>query len=370
MFQKIYSLFLFSFVIVSLNAQMSYTLKGHFPDTSFNKKKVYIQKMDDSRTEFVSLDSIIVNQDEFFYKGIINQDVPSMLFIALPRDGDKKSSKIMFMPEEGEITISVGSRPKVGGTPKNEEIQAFMDLQNSLAEELNRINNRYANMIQTTANQEKKISELEPVANRLKSAVYDFTKSNIKNDIGEYMALSAYSILPPDQLLELLGQTRPQFKESELGQELFNYYEAMIIRDGRGAYKDLKLKTPDGKDMALSDYIGKNKVVLIDFWASWCGPCIKEMPTIVKVYEKYKDKGFEIVGISLDDNKQSWVAAIDRLNITWPQMSDLQGWKSEAVRLYVVNSIPYTLLVDKDGNIIASFVYGDELEDKLKELLD
>ncbi len=370
MYQRIYLFLLLLFVIASSDAQISYTLKGHFPDASFDKEKVYIQKLDEGRTRFITLDSTFVNQNGFTYAGTIKENTPSMLFISLPRQGDKKTDKIMFMPEEGEITVSAGLRPVISGTPKNEEVQAFMDMQNSLSKELSQINDRYANMIQSTANQTKKISELEPIANKLKSAAYDFAKSNIKNDVGEYIALSAYNILSPDQILELLQQTRSQFKESELGQEAFNYYEAMIIRDGRGIYKDVKLKTPDGKDIALSDYIGKNKVVLIDFWASWCGPCIKEMPSIVKIYERYKDKGFEIVGISLDDNKQSWEGAIERLNITWPQMSDLQGWKGEAARLYVVNSIPYTLLVDKDGNIIDSFVYSDELEDKLKELLD
>lgn len=108
---------------------------------------------------------------------------------------------------------------------------------------------------------------------------------------------------------------------------------------------------------------------MIDFWASWCGPCIQEMPNVVEAYKLFKDKGFEIVGISLDENKADWVAATKKLEMIWPQMSDLKGWKSDLSKPYNVQSIPFTLLVNEKGEIIAENLRGSELVNKLSELL-
>lgn len=108
---------------------------------------------------------------------------------------------------------------------------------------------------------------------------------------------------------------------------------------------------------------------MIDFWASWCGPCRKEMPNVVEAYKAFKDKGFGIVGISLDENADKWKEAITALNITWPQMSDLQGWNNAGAKLYGVNSIPATVLVDQEGTIVARNLRGDAIKSKLNELL-
>ena len=119
----------------------------------------------------------------------------------------------------------------------------------------------------------------------------------------------------------------------------------------------------------MSDYAGKGKVVLVDFWASWCGPCRREMPNLVEAYAKYKGKNFEIVGVSLDQNADSWKEAIKTLKMTWPQMSDLKYWNSEGAQLYAVNSIPHTMLIDGEGTIIARGLHGEELQTKIAEAL-
>ena len=120
----------------------------------------------------------------------------------------------------------------------------------------------------------------------------------------------------------------------------------------------------------MSDYAGKGKVVLVDFWASWCGPCRQEMPNVVKVYNQYKDKGFEIVGVSLDQTEEAWKKGIADLGITWPQMSDLKYWQCEAAAIYGVNAIPHTVLIDKDGTIIERNLRGEKLYERIAELLD
>ena len=124
--------------------------------------------------------------------------------------------------------------------------------------------------------------------------------------------------------------------------------------------------TPDGKKLSLSDLRGK--VVLLDFWASWCGPCRRENPNVVRVYDKYKDKGFEILGISLDQNRENWLGAIAADKLTWLHVSDLKGWQSAVGKLYGVSGIPFTVLVDKQGKVIAKGLRGAALEAKLAEL--
>ena len=135
-------------------------------------------------------------------------------------------------------------------------------------------------------------------------------------------------------------------------------------------FVDFEMAAPNGKPHKLSEFVGNGKnIVLIDFWASWCPPCRRDMPNLVAAYKKYKNKGFEIVGISLDSKADAWAKGVKDLNITWTQLSDLQGWKNSGAQLYGVNSIPHTVLVDKDGTIIAKNLHGEEIDAKLQEIL-
>ena len=115
--------------------------------------------------------------------------------------------------------------------------------------------------------------------------------------------------------------------------------------------------------------MGKGKVVLVDFWASWCGPCRREMPNLVEAYKKYHNKGFEIVGVSLDRDAEVWKNGIEKLDITWPQMSDLKYWDCEGAKLYAVSSIPHTVLIDGEGVILARGLHGEELQKQIAEAL-
>ena len=135
-------------------------------------------------------------------------------------------------------------------------------------------------------------------------------------------------------------------------------------------YTDIVLKGIDGKtDIQLSAYINKNQYTLLDFWASWCGPCRAEMPNVVKVYNQYHSKGLEVVGVSLDNNHEAWVKAIKTLKMPWPQMSDLKGWQSAAAAAYNIRAIPANVLIDNKGNIIAKDLRGEELQKRIEELM-
>ena len=128
---------------------------------------------------------------------------------------------------------------------------------------------------------------------------------------------------------------------------------------------DFTLPAPDGKNVSLSDYRGK--IVLLDFWASWCGPCLREVPNVKKVYDKFHDKGFEILSVSLDDKKDNWVNAIEKNDLDWGHVSSLKGWSCPVAKLYNVSGVPAMLLIDKEGKIVATKLRGDLLMEKVAE---
>jgi peroxiredoxin len=139
------------------------------------------------------------------------------------------------------------------------------------------------------------------------------------------------------------------------------------FEEGRVA-PDFTQLTPEGEELSLSDLRGK--YVLIDFWASWCGPCRRENPNVVRMYKTYKEKGFEILGVSLDRDKARWLAAIEKDQLTWQHVSDLKGWSNAVAQQYSIRSIPRTILLDPEGRIIAKNLRGASLESKLQELFD
>ena len=128
---------------------------------------------------------------------------------------------------------------------------------------------------------------------------------------------------------------------------------------------DIVMNDPNGQERKLSDLRGK--VVLLDFWASWCGPCRRENPSVVRAYEKYKDRGFEVFSVSLDSDASRWKKAIEQDQLTWPNhVSDLAGWRNAASREYGISSIPHTMLIDRDGSILATHLRGPAVESALR----
>lgn len=134
-------------------------------------------------------------------------------------------------------------------------------------------------------------------------------------------------------------------------------------------YKDLAMPGMNGQTVKISDYVGVNRLVLVDFWASWCPPCRAEMPNVVRTYADFHDQGFEVVGVSFDSNKEAWVKGVEELMMPWPQMSDLKGWESKGAEVYGIHAIPANVLIDQQGRIIAKNLRGEELYNTVAEQL-
>ncbi|MDP2385030.1 MAG: TlpA disulfide reductase family protein [Bacteroidota bacterium] len=191
-----------------------------------------------------------------------------------------------------------------------------------------------------------------------------FNNINIENNLPLYeKVLSALTEKYPgsfytQQLKTSISQYKTQF---ELAAE-----QDKMLPTG-SPMPDIKLKTPEGKEIALSSL--KGKLVLVDFWASWCGPCRKENPNVVKLYNQFNKKGFEIYSVSLDEEQDKWEKAIEKDGLKWIHVSDLGGWSSSVCKQFNISSIPFTILVGKDGNIVAKGLRGPELDAKVAEIL-
>jgi thiol-disulfide isomerase/thioredoxin len=157
-----------------------------------------------------------------------------------------------------------------------------------------------------------------------------------------------------------------KFPNSKYALVLHNRVQGMAATALGSVAPEIKLNDPYGKEFSLSSLRGK--IVMIDFWASWCAPCRKENPNVVNIYNKYHDKGFEILGVSLDNNREKWMNAINADKLTWYHVSDLLQWNTPLLKTYNFESIPHTVLIDKEGKIIATKLRGEALEAKLKEI--
>ena len=135
-------------------------------------------------------------------------------------------------------------------------------------------------------------------------------------------------------------------------------------------YTDLEMADPDGKMHKVSELVGEGKWVLVDFWASWCGPCRAEMPNVLEAYNKYHEKGFEVVGISFDEKKEAWVKAIGQIKMPWLQLSDLKGWKCAAASAYMIDAIPDNILIDPQGKITDRALRGKALHTRLQKIFE
>jgi Peroxiredoxin len=347
-----------------------YTINGTVADTAYEGTNVYMQQMTDDA--MVTTDTAVVQNGAFAFSGVADSTV--LRFILLDQTvAPQQESRIPVLIEPGALKVTFDSVITAKGTKVND---AYTDLrlkQRDLVKNIRSVIEQYNSAKADgtmTDSLETEINEAYDSINaQLSDLNFNFIKDNIGNDLGKYSFTVSSAMFEPEQQKEILALADDEFKAGKNIQRVVKRLENLENVAVGKQFVDFSMKDTEGNEVSLSDYAGKGNYVLIDFWAAWCGPCRQEMPNVVAAYDKYKSKGFEVVGVSLDQEYDRWTQGIKDLNMTWPQMSDLQYWESPVVDLYAINGIPHTVLLDKDGTIIEKNLRGESLNEKLAELL-
>tara|TARA_B100000809_G_scaffold116679_1_gene114905 strand:- start:126 stop:1259 length:1134 start_codon:yes stop_codon:yes gene_type:complete len=326
----------------------------------------YLAKYKDGA--FVKMDSTVIDRGMFSFAGMVN--FPNTQYIMF---GGSKERLTVFV-ENSDISIEgTNLNPDnytISGSRIHSQLNEFKDKTVKYDERLKVIiDNYYAAEEAGNKDLLGKLDIKYRTADSLKTLFIEmYIKENLNSVIAPYLSMRYMMGKDVDEL-ELLSKS---FSDSIKGSE----YVVSIV-DRISILKNSAVGQPapifvmndqDGNSIALERF--KGSYLLLDFWASWCGPCRSENPNLVAAYKKYHDKGFDILGVSFDENKDKWLKAIEDDGLTWIHVSDLKGWANAAGKIYGVRSIPHSVLIDKDGVVIAKDLSGEELHEKLEEIFN
>lgn len=254
---------------------------------------------------------------------------------------------------------------KVYGSPDTDYLMRFYEIEQTFRRRMDSLQG-----LMTNGQLERK--QVDAAYRNFVNEAFEQSKHMIEQNPTSIVSIVAASALDADKELPFLKQLYQKLAETYPQSEYVIDFGKRLEQIARTAVgqpaPEIALNNPEGKEVKLSSLRGK--FVLIDFWASWCGPCRKENPNLVRIYNRFKNKDFEIFGVSLDRDREQWLKAIREDGLSWTHVSDLKFWQSSVVPLYRVQSIPMTVLIDKNGVIIDKNLRGQALEDRLTELLN
>ena len=344
----------------------------------YNGIRAYIVNFDERRRQ-ITIDTAMVINEKFSFMG--NSNIPSIRYLTV--DGVKNN--LPFILEEGILNIELNKdnieNSLKTGTENNELFQDYLNELKTKSSGIQSLRNEL-----NTASRENlttKIDSLKLVYKEVTKDIYFFHHEFINKHKDSDFSLVLLESKMRDNKFDLnkvkenFESLKPIIEKSNDNKYIAGLIETFIKKNEASKAFDIgqiapdfSAPTPDGDIIKLSDI--KGKVTLIDFWASWCKPCRIENPNVVKVYEKYHDKGLEIISVSLDkpDKKDAWIKAIEDDNLQWHHVSNLKYWNDPVAQMYQVRSIPATFLLDAEGKIIAKKLRGAALENKIAELLD
>ena len=350
-------------LLAACSGNQGYTVTGTV-DGAADGEVVYLQQT--QGRQWVKLDSAVIKNGQFTLEG--RQDTAKVCYLTYKGQSEEGRGMDFFL-ENGEIKVQLAEDSKSAtGTPNNDIYQAIRQQLTELNKQASAIYEAMGDSTLTEEQREAKVKDLDALEAQMAEATTNGISQNITNAVGIYLLKNNYYSMSVEELEPIVAQIPAALTDEGIA-SIKDKVEKLKATAVGQKFTDFEMQTPDGKAVKLSDYVGKGKVVLVDFWASWCGPCRREMPNLVEAYKKYRNKGFEIVGVSLDRDAEAWKNGIEKLDITWPQMSDLKYWDCEGAKLYAVSSIPHTVLIDGKGIILARGLHGEELQEQIAEAL-
>ena len=344
--------------------QKGFSVKGNIKN--LNGGTITLQEL--TAKGLVFIDSATVGADgSFEFNGNVNQKTFAVIQV-------NNGAAVIIVDSLADIVLNIdAAKPEdfgVNGSSDTEKLKKLLQLNNTYMLAVQSLEGKYAayaDNIPPVAVQNQMRAEYDSIMKARDVAMQAFVLEQ-ENSLVPYFATN---YLMPQADFNFLKQVDAknytQFMQSKYAQDLHKRIEVLGKTAPGSIAPDIVLADPFGKTVSLSSLRGKT--VLVDFWASWCRPCREESPNLVKAYNKYKSRGFEVFSVSLDDNREAWQKAINDDRLLWTHVSDLQKWNSVVVSQYNIESIPFTVLVDAEGKIIAKNLRGKELEDKLAEVL-
>ena len=356
------------------NGSKEFELKGKL-DLSKPVDWVYLRYS--SGGQYV-IDSVQPRNGEFKFKGNIPEPEDASLVAKLKQQGDETPTRefvqIFVEPSKIEFTAKDSlENNTVKGSAGNEEFQALIKQSKDYESRFELLYDQYDSLDKANDKEGVKKTEaaIEQLTNEMKEAIYvSFLKTHPNSDVALY-ALKQYAgwDIDPAKVEPLYNSLSTSLKALPSAKYLKERIDIAKKTAIGGYAMDFTQNDTLGKPVSLSSFRGK--YVLVDFWASWCGPCRHENPNVVRVFNKFKDKNFTILSVSLDrpDAKDKWLAAIHKDGLTWTHVSDLKYWDNAVAKQYGIRAIPQNLLLDPQGKIIAKNLRGEDLDQKLSEIM-
>ena len=354
-------------------AAQNYVIEG--TAQGMDGQKAYIGEAKSSK-DIRMLDSVEIKDGTFRMEGKLSEIKQLSLFIGKQKQNfllDENPVRADYVMQESEFAGKTVRTPKIKITGDCDQ-ELLTDMNNAIAQEM------FSMLAISFMGKGKDVNapENKQLADSI-ATIYTTAKARTKqvfdsiidhypdSYVGGIILRDIYSKeLSADEMQARYDALSQRVKASNIGKDLAEVIKSMRAVGVGSMAPDFTLNDPDGHPVKLSSLRGK--CVLIDFWASWCGPCLREAPNVKRVYDKYHDKGFEVLSVSIDENKKAWVNAIQKHQLTWLHVSSLKGWQCPVAQLYQVSGVPAMFLLDRDGRIVSTNARGEALETEVAKI--
>ncbi|TRZ45299.1 redoxin domain-containing protein [Robertkochia solimangrovi] len=367
--KKLASVFALSLLLFSCNkaAKDQYHVTVNINDIE-DGTKAYLQKPS-PMGQPEAIDTAEIKQGSLEFAGNVTTPAVHLIYI----DGLK--GVIPFVLEEGDIDVTAYkdslNYSLLEGTPSNDDFTSYMVGTRQLRKKMQDLQTQA--MDAQRKGDTVTLNVLKETFTEVQKEGQDYEASFVDEHPNSFVSLMVLQQMlnsrskTPEEINEIYSKMKPELKETEIGKQLGEVLEKATKLSIGAKAPEFSGPTPEGSTLALSDALGK--VTILDFWAAWCKPCRAENPNMVALYKKYHDKGLNVLGVSLDRTADDWNKAIAEDELPWQHVSNLKFWQDPIAQLYNVRAIPQTYVLDENGVIIAKNLRGEELQQKIAEIL-